>query len=955
VRLPAPRERMRCTDLMRVRDLGLLTVEVDGVDQPLRGRRPQVILARLLLAVNRRVSAAEIIDAVWGEDTADHTSTLESHVWRLRKVLEPHRTAHQPATVLVTDTEGYRLLARTEQVDSLLFERHAGEIRELVAAGGPGRILERCDEALGLWRGRPYEPASDELWAAPAVARLEEIRTEVGASRLDALLDLGQHQQVLADLEGLLAVSPLHERFWAQRMLALHRGGRTDEALDAYQRIRRLLDDELALQPGAELEQMHRRILEQDPDLVAPVVSGAPATVPAPLVSLPARGTSLVGRAGDLGQIARLVLSSRMVSITGVAGCGKTRLAVEAAHAVADSFPDGVCFVDLATIDDAAMVAELVASTLRIAPAAVGSAGDAAAEFLHRRQILVVLDNCEHVLMGVSELVTRVADADARCSVLLTSREAVGFPGEVIWTLGPLPIEAAAPGTTPPALELMLARLAEVVPSLPVDDEVRDRAEQICSAVDGLPLAIELAAARVRTDGIAAVADQVALDPSRLRRLGQNRGGHHDSLAEAIEWSYRMLSEDEQLLHRRLSVLPGPFGPDVAVALATSTAARPSPGLAADDVPDVLAFLTHRSLLAVVPAATPVGRPRFRQLAAVRGHARRALVLDGEAASVEGARDGWVGDLVARRPRTFGLDRAGWYDAVDDNYDAVRGTLHHLLVEEPQPLGVRVVTGLGGYWYLRRRLVEGLSWLEVAEGVRDADPMDAAEVQCALAVRLVLQGRTDLAQAHVERARAGLSLAAPAERLADLAWALAGLAYALLTGSERELVYSLNEEVRGVAEETGDADLAIVADALSATAAFPPDPAEVQAVYDSAVEHDNTFAALICTSFFSLYALLIADHDLGRLWVERGRELHRRVGGRAFSGFDENGADFAAMAGDYVAAATLYGASSAAAYRDGTVWPRQGPSRDLLKRTEDALTREEFLRAWRAGEESREA
>jgi hypothetical protein len=280
---------------------------------------------------------------------------------------------------------------------------------------------------------------------------------------------------------------------------------------------------------------------------------------------------------------------------------------------------------------------------------------------------------------------------------------------------------------------------------------------------------------------------------------------------------------------------------------------------------------------------------------------------------------------------------------------------HHLLIEDPHPSGVAVVTGLSGYWYLRRRLIEGLSWLEAASAVQGADPVHVAEVRCALAVRLVLQGRLDLALTHVEQARAGLALPVPAERLVNLAWALAGLAYALLTGSERNLVHAINHEVRAIAESTGDTDLALVADALSATAAFPPDVAEIQAVYDSAVESDNTFAALICTSFFSLYALFISDHDLGRLWVERGRELHQRVGGRAFSGFDESRADFAAMAGDHVAAATWYGASSAAAYRDGTVWPRQGPSRELLQRTENALTREEFLDAWRAGEESLEA
>jgi hypothetical protein len=399
-------------------------------------------------------------------------------------------------------------------------------------------------------------------------------------------------------------------------------------------------------------------------------------------------------------------------------------------------------------------------------------------------------------------------------------------------------------------------------------------------------------------------------------------------------------------------VLPGPFTADVAAALAAPSVGIEARGVDADAIPDVLAFLAHRSLLATVSSATPTSRPRFRQLATVRSHARRALINEGEATDAEDARDTWVQRLVARRPRPFGTDPTGWYDLVDDNYDAVRGTLHRLLVEDPKPVGVAVVTGLGGYWYLRRRLIEGLSWLEVAEAVSDADPVDSAEVQCSLAVRLVLQGRNDLALPHVERARARLTLDVPADRLRNLAWALAGVAYALLTGSERDLVSTVIRDVRDVAAATDDADLVLVADALSATITVPPDPGQVQAVYERAIEHDNTFAALICTSFFSLFALLTADPHLGLLWVGRGRELHERVGGRAFSGFDENRANFAAMAGEYAAAAALYGASSAAAYRDGTVWPRQGPSTELLRRTENALTHEEFLEAWRSGEAS---
>jgi hypothetical protein len=278
--------------------------------------------------------------------------------------------------------------------------------------------------------------------------------------------------------------------------------------------------------------------------------------------------------------------------------------------------------------------------------------------------------------------------------------------------------------------------------------------------------------------------------------------------------------------------------------------------------------------------------------------------------------------------------------------------MQRLLVDDPQPAGVDVVTRLGGYWYLRGRLIEGLSWLQLAAAAPDADPLAAAEVQCDLAVRLVLQGRSDLAAQALGRAREGLGLDVSAERLSTLAWALAGLAYALLTGSERELVWTLTGDVRAAAAAIGDADLALVAEALSATSGATQDPGEVQAVYERAVERDNTFAALICTSFFSLFALFTADPQLGQLWAGRGRELHERAGGRAFSGFDENRADFAAMAGEHATAAALYGASSAAAYRDGTVWPRQRASAELLRRTENALTRAEFLGAWRAGEQS---
>jgi len=665
----------------------------------------------------------------------------------------------------------------------------------------------------------------------------------------------------------------------------------------------------------------------------------------APPLPLPRRTTSLVGRASDLERISRLVLSRRLVTLTGAGGCGKTRLALEIAHHLASDFPDGVYFVDLATIDDETMVVDLVASTLRLAPAVVGSALEATVDHLRRRRTLLILDNCEHVLSGAAAFVEHLAEAEARCAVVLTSREAVSFPGEVIWTLGPLPVDPPPAGGPAPAVELFLARLAEAVPELAIDEHTRAEAERLCAAIDGLPLAIELAAARVRTDGLAAVVAQAQTDPARLRRLTSTQRTHHDSVGDAIEWSYRTLTAGEQILHRRLAALPGPFTAEAAAAVAV-TSGLSAPAVEAEAVGDLLSLLCHRSLLVPVPPSTSPGRARFRQLATVRSHARRAMRMEGELEAAEKARDAWVAALVTRRPRVFDPDPDGWYDAIDDDFDAVRSTLHRQLVEKPSPAGASLVIGLGGYWYLRRRLVEGLTWLELAEQVDALSSADAASLHCALAVRYVLQGRSDLATAHIEMARAGLARSMDV----DLAWALAGLAYALLTGSESGLVATVTGDIVEVASALGDPALAVVAEALVASAVSGPNAEGVRHVYDRAIRAGNTFAASICASYLSLYALATKDPETGEMWVGRGRDLHATVGGLAFSGFDENAADFAAMAGDYRRAAALYGRSSAAAFRDGTVWPRQPATRELLRRTEEALSRGEFRRAWREGE-----
>ena len=371
---------------MQFRDLGPLVVETDDVERTPGGTRPAVILAVLLANANRRVSTDALIDAVWGEHASPRAgSTLESHIWRLRQVLEPGRARREAPTVLIGETGGYRLLARSDQVDSMRFDQLAEQLRHLPvdSVGAALQVVERCDDALGLWRGDAYDSLTDYGQLASIARRLEEVRAEVGERRIAALLAADKPEQALADLVPLLEAAPFREGLWAHRMLALYRTGRGEAALHAFRDARRTLLDEVGLEPGRQLHDLQHRILEHDDALLlsrsvvalTAVVTGAAAPeVPAPDVAhLPAITTDLIGRDRDLGRLQELIPETGLITIIGAAGCGKTRLAIEAAAATALNFPDGVWFVDLTSIDQAELVIEVVGATLGLSSPVVGS------------------------------------------------------------------------------------------------------------------------------------------------------------------------------------------------------------------------------------------------------------------------------------------------------------------------------------------------------------------------------------------------------------------------------------------------------------------------------------------------------------------------------------------------------------------------------------------------------
>jgi predicted ATPase/DNA-binding SARP family transcriptional activator len=938
---------------MRVRDLGALAVAVGTHEQPVVGTRGAAMLALLTIHVNSRVSVDALMEAAWGCDvTAGAASTLESHVWRLRKLLEPDRDRRQAPSVLVSDANGYRLVGGPASVDSLSFAESAREVRDLLMAGHAASAIRRAESALALWRGKPYGAFGEADWAAPAVARLEELRGQLQECRIAALVASGALDVALSDLQPLVAEKPFRESLRGLQMEALHRSGRTEQALQTYQAARRTLLDEVGIEPGFELQELHRRILRNDPSLARPIATGSalPREV---AVDLPPALTPLVGREAVLQRLTGLVSDHRLLTVTGAAGCGKTRVAAEVARSATRTFPDGVWFVDLTAVSDPDLVVDVVVSTIGLAASAGATPLQDLRRYLQTRRMLLVLDNCEHVLPGVAQIVyVTLGDPGVapECCFLTTSREPLGIDGETIWKLDPLGLPATDDGHDPsaaPAVQLFLQRLAAVAPTLRVDEDVLGTVVGICVAVDGLPLALELAAARALSYTLKDIAAQVTSDPSRLARIGRGPPDHRTTLRSAIEWSHQLLTPAQQYAHRRLSVLPGPFTLDLAAAVIGD------PDRA--DVGDLLAQLVHRSLLSSEGAPHP-GRPTaFRQLATVRSHASHALADADETFLCDDRRDGWTNALLAARPPLGTLAEADWYRAIDDDYATVRATLTRHLLDEPSAVGGRLAPRLSFYWYYRQQMVEASRWLQLGHHILSAgDPVDLLLAKIGLAAALALQGRVDLASPLVDEILGQLPDAAP-ERRVEIGEGLVGLAFAMWWRDEHQLVVEVHRQLTSVVDLTGSANLGLLADAVGCEAlAVQGRPEEsigrARFVQERASAAGNLMASWLVAGPPVVVALLAAKPADGIPWWNSCVQDHLHFGTGAAGMFMETRADFAAQAGDYLEAARLYAVARAETRRAGMPWPRRPLSQELMTTTRDYLSRADYERAWHDGE-----
>ena len=468
------------------------------------------MLALLALRSGRVVGVEELIDALWGEELpAAPRNAVQHHVARLRAALGPES--------IVGFADGYAL--KGASVDALRFEELLGEARVALREGDARAGADSVTRALAIWRGLPLHGLTDMPWFSAEARRLRALRVDALEEQFEAALALGEHREIVSAVHTALEENPVRERLWGQLMLALYRSGRQADALETFQQARRRLVDETGLEPGPELRRLQAAILAQDP-AIAPVV-----VEPRRRGNLPTPTTSFVDRERELTEVVDLLREHRLVTLIGPPGVGKSRLALEAIRAFESESRDGGWLVELARAGDAADVVRLVAQ-------AVDAHGaDPLARVIARLRdggATLLLDACEHALEEAARVVSAVLAECPRVRVLATSREVLRVAGEVRLTLGPLPLPS--PGSTDdggsPAVRLFAARARAARPGFELTPDGAPIAAEIARRADGLPLAIELAAARVNVLGLAELLSMVE---RRLALLHESAGVRPDA------------------------------------------------------------------------------------------------------------------------------------------------------------------------------------------------------------------------------------------------------------------------------------------------------------------------------------------------------------------------------------------------------------------------------------------
>ncbi|MFD0310426.1 BTAD domain-containing putative transcriptional regulator [Streptomyces sp. NPDC127119] len=671
---------------MRYKILGVTQATDDqGTPLPLTGPRLRALLTALALRTPHPAPTETLIDEVWPDNPpTDSPAALQALVGRLRKALGKAAVTSEPG--------GYRLAATPEDVDLFVFERLVTEGRTLLDANAdadPESAARILREALALWRGPALADLPDR---ATAATRPESLRQEATRARVEADLRNGRAHDVVPELRTLTETHPYDESLHALLVRALRDTGRPADALAAYERARRALADGLGTDPSPELRALHAQLLTPH---TAP--APAPALTPEhrePTGNIRPRLNSFVGREPELDAIRSELRGARLVTLTGPGGSGKTRLAEEAAAGHPQAW-----LAELAPLDRPEAVPGAVVSALGLRETALmthemaGQQDDPVAllvEYCAPRSQLLILDNCEHVVDAAAELAETLLTHCPGLTILATSREPLGVPGESVRPVEPLLPE--------PAHRLFRERAAAANPEGDVTDD--DAVDEICRRLDGLPLAIELAAARLRMLAPRQIADRLD-DRFRLLTSGSRTVlPRQQTLRAVVDWSWDLLDEPERTVLREVSVFAGGWDLEAAEAVCSGPVA------------ELVGALVDKSLVVATPGRRGSGAMRYRMLETIHEYAvERVAETPALRAAAERRHRAWARALVEQAdPLLRSADQLRWIDRLESDLDNIRAALHRSVLAADEPEAAALVLSMGWFWWLRNFRREGATW-----------------------------------------------------------------------------------------------------------------------------------------------------------------------------------------------------------------------------------------------------
>ena len=615
---------------LELRILGPVEATDDGVPIDLGTAKERALMALLALNAGRVVSSERLAEDLWeGEPPPQAAATLRVYVSHLRKALG------DDGAVIKTRKPGYLLELALEALDASRFEATSARARTAAATGDDRRAAALFREALELWRGPALADVADQSFARAEAIRLEEARLAVVEDRIDSDLRLGAHADLVGELEVLTSEQPLRERLWRHLITALYRSGRQADALAAHRKIRQRLADELGIDPGPELQELERRILAQDPAL-----NSVPVRETARDVRLPAYRTTFFGRDDEIETLTRRLEKHQLVTVTGVGGCGKTRMAVEAARGLVDGYADGVYFIDLGSVADPDLVPQIVATGVGVSGGGVtgGSSRpvmDDVVALLRGRSVLIVLDNCEHLLEASAQAAEMLLQASRGLRMIATSREPLGIDDEQVLAVPSLEVPGERDQLETDSVRLFADRAQAARTGFELNAENIAAVADICRRLDGIPLAIELAAARVAHLSPGQIAERLN-DRFRLLTGGRRRIQRQQTLQATMDWSYDLLDENERTVLRRLSVFPSDFSLEAAEAVGVWGLPGSALDLMGSLVAKSMASLEERSGIARYRLPETVRLYAEERLAATaEGDATRTRHLDHFVSAIE--------------------------------------------------------------------------------------------------------------------------------------------------------------------------------------------------------------------------------------------------------------------------------------------------------------------------------